>query len=116
MRGKKWSMGAVVMAGAVVLGAVPGASYAGSIFLTGHDPDFHAVLGGNALGAQHINQAAIHFVTDASFNPYAATAHKFLFVESSIVPPSGHTDGTAGLVASGYVAGVDFEKHDASTL
>ena len=34
------------------------------IFLTGHDPDFHAFVGGNAAGAQHINQRAIDFIMD----------------------------------------------------
>ncbi len=88
-----------------------------SIFLTGHDPDFHAFLGGNLLGAQHINQVAINFVTDPAFNTYAAGGvHKFLFVESSIVPPPGHVDGINGIIASGYVQGVNFDKADASTL
>jgi len=89
---------------------------AGSIFLTGHDPDFHASVGGNGLGAQHINQAAINFVTDPTFNPFTIADHKFLFVESSISPPSGHIDGIAGIIASGYVQNVDFVKADASTL
>lgn len=88
-----------------------------SIFLTGHDPDFHAFLGGNAVGAQHINQAAINFVTDPAFNVYAAGGiDKFLFVESSISPPLGHVDGLTGLTLSGYTLGTDFDKADASTL
>lgn len=92
-------------------------SFAGSIFLTGHDPDFHAQLGGNALGAQHINQAAIGYIMDAGFNTFVAGgATKFLFVESSIAPPGGHTDGEAGIIASGYVAGVDYDRHSATTL
>jgi len=106
----KVSLLAVVWLSAVSLG------FGGSIFLTGHDPDFHASLGGNALGAQHINQDAITFITDPAFNPFVATAHKFLFVESSISPPSGHTDGINGLIASGYVSGVNFDKVDASGL
>jgi hypothetical protein len=89
----------------------------GSIVLTGHDPDFHAQLGGNALGAQHINQAAINFIMNATFNPFfAGGATKFLFVESSISPPGGHTDGINGIIASGYTQGVNFDKADASTL
>ncbi|MGH9663233.1 MAG: hypothetical protein ACRD9L_02275, partial [Bryobacteraceae bacterium] len=75
----------------------------GSIFLTGHDPDFHAIVGNNTAGAQHINQDAISFVTDPSFNPFAAGGiEKFLFVESSISPPAGHVDGINGIIASGY--------------
>ena len=90
---------------------------AGSVFLTGHDPDFHASLGGNSLGAQHINQTAIGFITDAKFNTFAAAGvKKFLFVESKITVPSGHTDGENGIVASGFTAGTDFETHTASDL
>ena len=92
-------------------------SQAGSVFLTGHDPDFHAIAGGNTAGAQHINQIAIGFVTDPAFNSYAnGGITKFLFVESSISPPPGHVDGINGIIASGYTQGVDFEKHDASDL
>ncbi len=64
-----------------------GQAFAGSIFLTGHDPDFHAILGGNALGAQHINQTAISYIMDPAFNPFVTSAPKFLLVESSIAPP-----------------------------
>ena len=89
----------------------------GSIFLTGHDPDFHAWVGGNALGAQHINQVAINFVTDPAFNPYAAAGvNKFLFVESKISPPPGHVDGENGIIFSGYTAGVDYDVATAATL
>jgi len=92
-------------------------AFGGSIFLTGHDPDFHASLGGNSLGAQHLNQQALNFILNPAFNPYvAAGAHKFLFVESTISPPSGHTVGMNGLVASGYVLGTDFDRVDASGL
>ena len=45
-------------------------SQAGSIFLTGHDPDFHASLGGNLTGARDINTTAIGYVMDSSFNPF----------------------------------------------
>jgi hypothetical protein len=89
----------------------------GSVFITGHDPDFHATLGGNVAGAQAINQTAIGYVMDPAFNPYVAGgANKFLFVESSIAPPSGHTVGLNGIVASGYTLGTSFDHADASTL
>ncbi len=108
---------AVVGVCAVALCAATTPSQAGSMFLTGHDPDFHAQLGGNALGAQHINQAAINFILNPAFNPYyLAGIHKFLYVQSRIAPPSGHTDGKIGLTMSGYVEGTDFEHHDASDL
>jgi hypothetical protein len=104
------------------LGAVLGLGSAsawadGSVFVTGHDPDFHALLGGNPLGAQHITQSALAFVMDPAFNPYVAGGiDKFLFVESSIAPPAGHVDGLGGIAASGYTLGTDFDKADAATL
>lgn len=107
-------------AAAVVILAGSGGAYAGtfgSVFLTGHDPDFHATLGGNAAGAQHINQVAVAFIMDPAFNTFVAGGvNRFLFVESSIAPPSGHTIGLNGIVASGFVEGVDFDHADASTL
>lgn len=89
-----------------------------SIFLTGHDPDFHAQGGGNTPGAIAINNAAIDFVMDPIFNPFVAGGvDKFLFVESSpTTVPGGHRRGVAGMVASGYTAGTDFDLHTASTL
>ena len=98
---------------------------AASIFLTGHDPDFHASnAAGTAVdsqGAVNINKVAIEFILDPAFNLIAnGGVSKFLFVESSItppsVPPSGHRIGKNGIIQSGYVEGVDFEHHDATTL
>ncbi len=98
-------------------GTTANADIVGSIFLTGHDPDYHAFAGGNAAGAAAINQDAINFVTDPGFNTFAnAGVKKFLFVTSSITPPSGHVDGTNGLFASGYALGTDFDRADAATL
>ncbi len=93
-------------------------TWAGSIFLTGHDPDFHAFAGGNnAPGAQQFNQAAIRFILDPNFNSFAAAGiSEFLFVESKVSPPEGHTNGVNGIVASGYVPGVSFAIHDATDL
>lgn len=91
--------------------------HAGSIFITGHDPDFHATIGYHAAGAMHINKIAIGYITDPAFNPFVATAtKKFLFVESRIAVPELHSRGRDGIVASGYVEGTDFEWHDASDL
>ena len=96
---------------------LPLRALAGSIFLTGHDPDFHAVRGANTAGAINLNNVAIDFVTNSAFNPFTAGGiGKFLFVQSNIAVPAGHQDGIAGLVASGYTAGADFEQHNASTL
>jgi hypothetical protein len=91
---------------------------AGSIVLTGHDPDYHAYAGFyNSVGAQHIDQVAINYILDPAANPFAASGiHPFLFVEGGIAPPGGHVDGENGLIASGYQPGVDFETHNASDL
>lgn len=87
---------------------------AGAIFLTGHDPDFHA---SSNAGAQHINQAAITFIMDTTFNlAVAGGATKFLFVESNISTPGGHRIGKNGIIASGFVEGTDFDQVNASAL
>lgn len=100
---------------AAFLVATPG--WAGSIFLTGHDPDFHARQGGNTVGARTINQVAIGFVMDPLFNPFAVgPGDKFLFVQSAISPPGGHINGKLGITDSGFVEGVDFDHHTALTL
>jgi hypothetical protein len=105
----------LLLAGALL--ALPVSGQAGSIFLTGHDPDFHATLGGNTTGARRINQTGIGYVMDAGFNPFVSGGvNKFLFVESTIPVPSGHTVGMNGIVASGYVQNVDFERHTALDL
>jgi PEP-CTERM motif len=89
------------------------ADIVGSIFLTGHDPDFHA-LSGNTTGAQNINKAAINFIMDPAFNTFVAGGNsKFLLVESSMSPPGGHLDGSEGIVASGFS---NFDEVDATGL
>ncbi|MFI5379098.1 MAG: hypothetical protein ACHRHE_07375 [Tepidisphaerales bacterium] len=107
--------GLVVLAVACPL-AASWPARAGSIFLTGHDPDFHAFVGGNTAGAIDINRTAIGYVTNPTYNPYNVAGAKFLFVESSISPPGGHIDGENGLIASGYVAGTDYVRVNASGL
>ena len=92
---------------------------AGSIVLTGHDPDFHAVSGSAAAvqGAIDINNALIDYILDPLFNPIVAGGtSKFLFVEAYMAPPSGHRIGEIGIQNSGYTAGIDYEKHGAATL
>lgn len=92
---------------------------AGTIVLTGHDPDFHADAGTAAQrqAAININNAFVDYILDPLFNPIVASGtSKFLFVESFISPPGGHRVGENGMIASGYNSGTDYEKHDASTL
>ncbi|MCP2730836.1 hypothetical protein [Limnofasciculus baicalensis] len=92
-------------------------SWGVSIFLTGHDPDFHSFVGGNTTGARNINNVAINYVTDPAFNTFTSGGiNKFLFVESKIAPPGGHVNGVNGILASGYTLGVDFDHVDASGL
>jgi len=96
-------------------------SLAGSIFLTGHDPDFHASNAAgtavDSIGAVHINEIGVDFIMNAAFNPFVSGGiNKFLFVESMIAPPGGHRRGVNGIVQSGFISGTDFEHHDASTL
>jgi hypothetical protein len=107
----------VVLTVLVLAGIPASADIVGSIFLTGHDPDFHALVGGNTTGASDITTTAINFITDPAFNTFAADGiHKFLYVTSSISPPAGHVDGTFGIIASGYTLGTDFDRVDASGL
>lgn len=114
----KHVLGVLLLASALV-GAISQSASAGSIFLTGHDPDFHAQSAAieNPAGAQAILQVGIGYVTDAAFNPFAAGGvSKFLFVESIGSIPSGHRQGELGILLAGYTAGVDFDWADASTL
>jgi RHS repeat-associated protein len=126
VRRLKSTAGAIQTAGPSITSVNPNAAQqgvqglggGGSIFLTGHDADFHAVAGANSLGAQHINQAAIQFITDPAYNVFAAAGiHKFLYVTSTNPPPGYYgEDGTLGLIASGFVEGTDFDRADASIL
>lgn len=85
----------------------------GPVFLTGHDPDFHAQptagFGGNLL------KAGISFVTGGTFND-AAPEKKFLWVESNIAVPAGHLRGADSLDDIGSVAGVNFDIVNAAGL
>lgn len=91
-------------------------AFSGSIFLTGHDPDFHAISG-NTSGARNINNAAVDYIMDPAFNPFAAGGTtKWIFVEGKFAPPVGHLAGVQGMALSGFVDGVDFDHHDATTL
>jgi hypothetical protein len=89
----------------------------GSIVLTGHDPDFHAALGGNTTGAINIIQDSMKFITDPAFNTFSAGGiNQFLYVEGSTPPPGGNIEGDLGLAAAGFVEGVNYIEADASTL
>ncbi|HEV2447571.1 MAG TPA: hypothetical protein VGS58_16690, partial [Candidatus Sulfopaludibacter sp.] len=80
----------------VLLGGVTTPLGAGQIFLSGHDPDFHASLGGNAAGAQTIIQDALAFARNGNTAP-------ILLLETSTANNvlGDHTDSETGLMDSG---------------
>jgi hypothetical protein len=84
---------------------------AGPVFLTGHDPDFHAQLDG---GAANLLRTGLDFVTGgtATLND----GNKFLWVESRISPPAGHLVGEDGLGALGLTLGVNYDRANALEL
>jgi hypothetical protein len=59
---------------------------AGSIFVSGHDPIWHSVNGGNLPGAKNLATTGIGFARDGSALP-------FLFVESTSVVASHEAVG-----------------------
>lgn len=76
-------------------------AFAGSIFVSGHDPDFHAFLGGNnAAGAQRLIQRSLVFARDG--NPAPILLLKSNTNNSAL---GDHTDSEEGLKASGFSAG-----------
>jgi PEP-CTERM putative exosortase interaction domain len=79
--------------------ALPALSFAGSVFVSGHDPDFHA-QSGNTTGAQHIIQDSLTFARNGNTAP-------ILFLESNTLNLSlgDHLDSVIGLQNSGYTAG-----------
>ncbi len=78
----------------------------GPIFLTGHDPDFHAQ---DDAGARRLLTKAVVYVRGGSTLP-------LLWVESRISPPGGHRIGKNGLKAIGLVEGTDFIHMNAAEL
>ena len=57
---------------------------AGSVFVTGHDPIWHANQGGNTVGATNLAQTGIDYARNGSALP-------FLFIESKTTPiPPGN--------------------------
>ena len=80
---------------------LPALSFAGSVFVSGHDPDFHAQpVGPNPTGAQHVIQDSLTFARNGNTAP-------ILFLESntSNLGLGDHLDSVIGLQASGYTAG-----------
>ncbi len=83
-------------------------SLAGPIFITGHDPDFHAQSSG---GAQNLLATGLNYVDgDITDN------NKFLWIESRISTPAGHLVGEAGLNAIGLALGTNYDRANAAEL
>ncbi|MEO5739368.1 MAG: PEP-CTERM sorting domain-containing protein [Vicinamibacterales bacterium] len=97
----------IILAAIVML--LPSRALAGSIFITGHDPIWHAGLGGNVVGAQNLATAGIEFARNGSSLP-------FLFIESNDPLPGGNAYTEPFLMtALGYTA-AQFVAMDAAAL
>lgn len=91
---------------------ISGQAYAGAVFLTGHDPDFHAQ---SSAGAQTLLTVGLNFVTGgtATLND----GNKFLWVEGRVgdpfigaTVPGGHLIGENGLGAIGLTLGTHYDR------
>jgi hypothetical protein len=91
-------MAMVVVLG-LALGAAPGSIHAGAIFVSGHDPDFHA-QNGNTIGAEHIIQRSLAFARNGNTAP-------FLFIQTDLsnLGLGDHLNSAVGLNNSGFTAG-----------
>jgi hypothetical protein len=78
-------------------------AWAGPIFLTGHDPDFHCQ---DSAGACNLLRAGLSFVTNGTYN---GGVQKFLWVESFLPATAGHRVGELGLTTLGLVQGTNFD-------
>ena len=85
---------------------------AGPIFLTGHDPDFHAQ---DNAGAANLLTVGLNFATGntATLND----GNKFLWVESRLPTPGGHRIGENALTgALGLTLGTHYDRANAAEL
>jgi hypothetical protein len=90
--------------------ALPAWSYAGSIFITGHDPIWHSHFGGNTVGARNLAHTGIAFARNGS-------TEKFLFIESKTVAiPAGNAKTAPFLTSDLGYAASDFDVMDAANL
>lgn len=87
--------------------AAAGAANAGNVYLTGHDPDFHAAVG--QVDGQIQLRTALNYVTGGTYNDGST---KFLWVESNLAATPGHTVGFGGLATIG-VGSANVDRVDA---
>jgi PEP-CTERM motif len=91
--------GVIRAALALAFGLGSGAASAGAVFVSGHDPDFHASQGPNALGAQDTINRALEFTRQGNTAP-------ILVIQSDLSNLSlgDHADSVAGLIDAGWTA------------
>jgi hypothetical protein len=92
---------------AAAVGAVSAPSKAGSIFVSGEDPDFHDQEGPNTVGATNIIEQGLAFARDGNTAP-------ILFVYTDPAPNNAlgdHVDSQPGLITAGYTAGTTAGNH-----
>jgi hypothetical protein len=88
-----------------------GTAFAGSVFVTGHDPIWHSSLGPNTAGATNLATAGIDFARGGSALP-------FLFVESKepTAVPLGNARTAPFLTSQLGYASTDFAVMNAAEL
>ena len=107
MRFLKWLFVGAVAAAVATLSS--GGAFAGPVFLTGHDPDFHSQAGFGS-GA-NLLEVGLNFATSGNANTFSG---KVLWIESKGSIPGGHLRGADGLNAIGLAAGTDYDWVDAA--
>lgn len=87
------------VAGALACGLSPALAFAGAVFVSGHDPDFHASQGPNTLGAQDTINRALEFTRQGNTAPILV-----IKTDLSNLLLGDHTDSEQGLIAAGWTA------------
>jgi hypothetical protein len=101
---------AIIGAGILLLSTSLSPAEAGNIYITGHDPDFHAQA---QVSGQTQLRVGLDFVTGGTFDD---GLQKFLWVESRLAPPGGFLLGEAGLGSIGLTLGVNYDRANAAEL
>lgn len=102
------AVGRRMVALALAVGAM--SASAGSIFVTGHDPIWHANFGANTVGATNLATIGIDFARNGSALP-------FLFIESKTTPvPSGNAQTAPFLTSALGYAPASYVVMDAADL
>lgn len=91
----RWS-GPLLLLSLAVLALPVWANPVGRVFLTGHDPDYHYIGGGNSAGAGAIITDAVNFVTQGVA---IDATHKILYVTDTHNPGGDEIDGRLTLAA-----------------